>query len=158
MAILAPEDTGRKLPPVGSPTPTPLGERLQLCGNDGRIRTGSQKLLIQQSGFCPNNPSQRIPVGGFVSGGGGQIPPTPGGGVVPPVAIPKVPIIPPPPIAKIPQLPPLPPLPPPPLPPGANGAPRPLPSAPGASGGGGAGGGIMLLIGLAVLASFGRRK
>jgi len=59
-----------------------------------------------------------------------------------------------PPIAKIPKLPKLPPLPPPPLPPSA---------APGAglagsaSGGGGAPGGILLVIGLALLASFGKR-
>ena len=62
MAILAPEDIGRKLPPVGSP--------VEICGNDGIIRTGSQKLFIQQSGFCPNNPSQRIPGTVFTAGGG----------------------------------------------------------------------------------------
>jgi len=156
MVILAPENgLTPKLPPVGSP--------VEICGNDGQIRVGSQKLRIIQSGFCPNNPTQRIPSHGFIAGfppngggaGGGagqNIPspkpipvPIPNGKVMPP---------PPPPIAKIPKLPPLPPLPPAPQPPSA------APSAgPGtaAGGGGAAGGGILLLIGLALLASFGRR-
>jgi len=143
MAILAPEDLGRK--PIGA-TPDPTG-----CFDDGKTRTGSLKQFLISQGICPNNPSQKIPVD-FKPGGGGMIPPTPGGGVIPP------PVIPPPPIAKVPKLPPIPPLPPPPLPPGAPGAPSQRPATPGASGGGGAaGGGIMLLIGLALLASFGKR-
>jgi len=147
MAILAPEEFGRKLPPVGSPAPD-----RSVCGNDGKIRTGSLQLFLISQGLCPNNPSQRIPTGG-AGGGSGIDTPAP---IPIPIPIPtaKPPPPPPPPMDKVPKLPPLPPLPRAPLPPSvAPGA------GPGtaAGGGGAAGGGIMLLIGLALLASFGRR-
>jgi len=158
MAILAPENGTRKLPPVGSPAPT-------VCGNDGQIRVGSQKRNIVLAGFCPNNPTQRIPqnlsiTGGAAAGGAGidTTPPRPAAipkpsspPLDPRPLDPRPPAVPPP-IAKVPKLPPLPPLPPPPLPPARAAGPGP------AGGGGAAGGGVMLLIALALLASFGKRK
>jgi len=155
MAILAPEDMGRKLPPVGSPAPAPTCEVPQQFFSG--LRASMPFSTLQRVGrerFIAADREAAI-IAGCLTGGaaGGAGKNTPGGGVLPPVAIPKLP---PPPIAKIPNLPPLPPLPPPPMPPGGGGGgglPSPSAVVPAAGGAG-----IMLLIGLALLASFGRRK
>jgi len=146
MVILAPDNGTRKFPPPGSPAPISPGTR------------------FISPGFTFGQQAAYDAARGRAAGGAGKntTPARPAAIIMPPPAIPPPPPPPPipPPIAKVPKLPPLPPLPPPPLPPR-----RPLPAPGTAAGGGGmpspiaaAGGtGILLMIGLVLLASFGKR-
>jgi len=166
MAILAPENGTRKLLPPDATlvqlTPAQVLARAQANMRQSRAASWARAAAQQALRFGPG-------LGG--ASAGGAIKPT---FQPPPVAIPKPPPMvppkppvakppPPPQMPKVPKLPPLPPLPPPPTrPPG------------GAAGGGGSrapvatpavgaratpafGGGILLLIGMVLLASFGKR-
>lgn len=159
MAILAPVDVGQKFlaPDPGLIVITAAEASLKLkqqqaakwanaAAQQAAAKLAASGFIIgKPNGFLGEDPGANLNLGPKAPV---TIVPT---AIVKPVA-PQPPIIPPPPIAKIPKLPPLPPLPPGPKPPG--------PGPGGAIGGGGAAGGagIMLLIGLALLASFGRRK
>lgn len=172
MVILAPENGQRILLPP-DPVPDPcfgvkatgsLVDTFRASLNapfmSDMAKKGLQSWLDGQNAKAVTACRALLPsttIGGTTGGtAGGAGANTPGGGTVPPVAIPKPPVVPPPPpIDKVPKIPPLPPLPPPPLPP--SGVPSAGPGT--ASGGGGAaGGGVLLLIALALLASFGKRR
>jgi len=151
MVILAPENGTRKLLPP-DPSPILLTQRQIIAQNADKFRTRA----AQQRAFVAAG-------SGATAGGAGKNttpvrPPaiTKPAAVFPPALPPPPPPVPPP-IGKIPKLPPLPPLPPPPLPPSPA---QPPGTGNGAVGGGGVaagGAGILLLIGLALLASFGKR-
>jgi len=162
MAILAPEDMGRKLPPVGSPVlscqiPQQFYAGLRASMPASTLFSIASKRFVAADREAAILAGCLVPTGG-AAGGAGPI--TPGGGTMPPVAIPKLPTIPvvkpippPPPgalpkIPKLPSLPSLPPLPPPPLSGagGGGGMPSPAAIAPAAGGAG-----VLILIALALL-------
>jgi len=171
MVILAPVNGARKLLPPDAPAPIQLTQAQIIKRNADAMKRAkaaswTRAANAQAARFAPKNGT----AGATAGGAGKNTTPTRPAAIakpaaffppaLPPPALPPPPPTIPPPIAKVPKLPPLPPLPPPPLPPPS------LPPAtspvgvPGtAAGGGGAGGGIgiMLMLGMALLASFGKR-
>lgn len=164
MAILAPVDTGRKIPKrffeglerLDSATALMLATKRYNVRDRYRQRFGTTTRI-------PPTPRIAAKIAAAAprpaGAGGGPGKNTPGGGSQRPIAIYDWPVPkqtpPPPPVDKVPKIPKLPPLPPPPLPqsvvPGA-------PEGTAVGGGGAPGGGILLIIGLALLASFGKGK
>jgi len=163
MVILAPENGARKLLPP-DPAPIQLTQAQIIKRNADALRRSKAASWTRAANAqaAAAFAGSRVPVApqptGGTAGGAGKntTPPRPAAIIMPPALPPPPPSVPPP-IAKVPRLPPLPSLPPPPLPP-RPGAPN--GRAPGivAGGGGAPGGGILLVLGLALLASFGKRQ